>query len=81
MLILRIYLPGLTIAGEASMVPSASYPLTPSSSVVSSSRDIIEIQLKDLATSISDTFISVSESFAQDVFGTTSPAYLLLWKF
>ena len=51
--------------------PSSSYLLTSSSFV-----DVIEIQLKDLATSISDTFISVSKSFAQDVFGTTSPAHL-----
>ena len=43
---------------------------------MSSSGDVIELQLKDLATSISDTFISVSKSFAQDVFGTTSPAHL-----
>ena len=48
---------------------------------LSSSGDVIEIQLKDLTNPINDTFISVSESFAQDVFGTTSSGYLLLWNF
>ena len=87
-----IYLPGLTITNEASMNPAVSYSLTTSSSVVSSSGDVIEIHLigddasalkanEDLATSISNTFISLSESFAQDVFGnniTSIPSIMAL---